>query len=105
MSEFLFIADAGDQMEEQSLFDALQPADNRIDVVRMSFLEAATVSWESLFEGYDRLYAITYSSGIDFICALLRKFDSAEIIFGCDEVISYSLQEVMAYQLKTIERL
>ena len=32
-------------------------------------------------------------------------FTDAEIIFGCDEVISYSLQEIMAYQYKTIERM
>jgi hypothetical protein len=32
-------------------------------------------------------------------------FQEAEIIFGCDEVISYSLQEVMAYQCKLVERM
>lgn len=36
---------------------------------------------------------------------LLDLFEQAEIIFGCDEVISYSLQEVMAYQCKMVERI
>ena len=76
-----------------------------IDVVKADFTGAETLSWEDLFEGYNRLYAITYSSGIDFICKLLQKFNNAEIIFGFDEVLSYSMQEIMAYQLKTIERL
>ena len=53
----------------------------------------------------DTLYAITYSSGIDFVYRLLDLFVQAEIIFGCDEVISYSLQEVMAYQCKMVERI
>lgn len=77
----------------------------KIDVVKMDFSEAQSVTWEELFDGFDRLYAITYSSGIEFICQLLKRFQYAEIIFGYDEVISYSLQEVMAYQLKTVERL
>jgi hypothetical protein len=51
------------------------------------------------------LYAITYSSGIEFVYQLLNLFQEAEIIFGCDEVISYSLQEVMAYQCKLVERM
>jgi len=99
-------------MDNLSLFDT-QPSEQltldhpsgQLDVVRAEFDGAETMSWEKLFEGFDRLYAITYSSGIDFICKLLRKFDTAEIIFGFDEVISYSLQEIMAYQLKTVERL
>ena len=94
-----------------SLFDA--PSDEqysielapRLDVVQAEFLGAQTVSWEELFEGYNSLFAITYSSGIDFVCRLLKKFDRAEIIFGFQGVMSYTLQEIMAYQIKTIERL
>lgn len=105
MTENLSLFDLQEKIENQSLFDNTKSLSNKLDVVKMEFQEALTISWEELFEGYDRLYAITYSSGIDFVCALLRKFDHAEIIFGCDEVISYSLQEIVAYQLKTIERL
>lgn len=76
-----------------------------LDVIRMDFLEAETLSWQDLFSGFDTLHAITYSSGINFVYQLLNYFENAEIIFGCDEVISYSLQEVMAYQCKLIERM
>lgn len=76
-----------------------------LDVVKMEFLEAETLSWKELFSGFDTLHAITYSSGIGFVYQLLEMFQKAEIVFGCDEVISYSLQEIMAYQCKTIERL
>lgn len=98
--------------ENLSLFDmpsngqmSLDHTSGSVDVVRAEFVRAETLSWEELFDGYDILYAITYSSGTDFVCKLLKKFERAEIIFGFDEVISYSLQEIMAYQLKTVERL
>ena len=76
-----------------------------LDVIKMEFLEAETLSWQDLFSGFDTLHAITYSSGINFVYQLLNCFENAEIIFGCDEVISYSLQEVMAYQCRLIERM
>ena len=76
-----------------------------LDVVRMDYVGAESMTWQELFSGFDTIHAITYSSGIDFICKLLNLFESAEIIFGCEDIISYSLQEVMAYQSKLIERL
>lgn len=103
-----------DMGENLSLFDmpivenALHAASlgsAKLDVVQMEFVEAQSVTWEELFTGFDKLYAITYSSGMEFICNLLTRFEYAEIIFGFEGVISYSLQEIMAYQLKTIERL
>lgn len=100
-------------MENMSLFareDAVQEEiemnrSGNLDVVKMEFVEAETLSWEELFSGFDTLYAVTYSSGIGFVYQLLELFEQAEIVFGCDEVISYSLQEIMAYQCKTVERL
>ena len=101
-------------MENLSLFDELndqlQSVDKtasrpHLDVVKMEYLECESLTWQELFSGFDTLHAITYSSGIGFVYQLLDMFANAEIIFGCDEVISYSLQEVMAYQNKLIERM
>lgn len=101
-------------MENLSLFDLQdnnieseveKASRNKLDVVRLSFEEAESMAWQDLFSNFDTLHAITYSSGIDFVCKLLAYFSSAEIIFGCDDVLSYDLQEVMAYQYKTLERL
>lgn len=89
----------------QSQQTALPSMTGQIDVVEMSFVGAETTDWQNLFSGYNRLYAVTYSSGISFICQLMNMFDYAEIIFGSNEVMTYSLQEVMAYQLKTIEKI
>ena len=76
----------------------------KLEVVQMEFIGAESTSWEELFAGFDRLYAITYSSGMGFISELLQKFEYAEIIFGFEEVISYDLSEIVAFQSKTLER-
>ena len=100
-------------METLSLFDMVEEVQQKmdissscsLDVVRMEFAGAETCTWQELFSGFDTLHAITYSSGIDFVYQLIDLFEDAEILFGCDEVISYSLQEVMAYQCKMVERM
>lgn len=100
-------------MENFSLFNVPKTAQEqmkvqhskKLDIVKMEFAGAETMTWQDLFSGFDTLHAITYSSGINFIYCLLDLFEQAEVIFGCDEVLSYSLQEVMAYQCKTIERM
>lgn len=100
-------------MENLSLFGmnegAQQQLDlhntSKLDVVKMEFSGSESLSWQALFSGFDTLHAITYSSGIGFVYRLLDLFEQAEIVFGCDEVISYSLQEVMAYQCKMVERI
>ncbi len=100
-------------MENRTFFDiqeeqkeqAAQKQAGQLDVVKMEFLGAEAMTWQELFSGFDTLHAITYSSGTGFVCDLLQNFKSAEILFGCDEVMSYSMQEVMAYQCKLIERI
>ena len=100
--ENLSLFDEITQTEESLNLAAVRP---HLDVVKMDFVEAESVTWQELFEGFDTLHAITYSSGIGFVYQLLEKFSDAEIIFGSDAVISYSLQEIMAYQCNTIERM
>lgn len=90
---------------EQNKEKGLAENSQKLDVVKMSFSGAESLSWRELFSGFDKLYAITYSSGIGFVYSLLEMFKTSEIIFGCDEVISYSLQEIMAYQCKVLERM
>lgn len=100
-------------MENLSFFEASEENEvgkeklfeNGLDVVKADFCGVDTLSWETLFSGFDTLHAITYSSGIGFVYQLLDLFEEAEVIFGCDQVISYSLQEIMAYQCKVLERM
>lgn len=77
----------------------------KLDVVKMDYVGAESITWRELFSGYDSIKAITFSSGIGFVYQLLDLFEDAEIIFGCEEVMSYTLQEIMAYQAKLMERI
>ena len=90
---------------ELNLFNIYKSKGNKLDVVKMDFIMAESLTWQELFSGFNKLYAITYSSGIGFICELLKRFDYSEVIFGFEGVLSYTLQEIMAYQQKTIERI
>ena len=78
---------------------------NKLDVVKMDFVEAEMMTWQELFEGFDDIKAITFSSGVNFIYKLLKMFDKAEVIFGCESVMSYGLKDIMAYQTKLIEKM
>lgn len=98
-----------DSEREFDLFSASEGMSNgglrKLDVVRMDYVGAESITWEELFSGYDSIKAITFSSGIGFVYRLLDLFKDAEIIFGCEEVMSYTLQEIMAYQAKLMERI
>lgn len=99
-----------DSLFNESLFSLADSTsdsstNNSLEVVKMSYCGAETMSWQELFSGYDSLYAITFSSGVNFVYKLLDMFETAEIIFGCEHVLSYSLQEIIAYQDTLIKRL
>lgn len=90
---------------QDSLFDNQPSSTNKLEVVKLDYIEAQALTWEELFQGYEKLYAITYSSAIGFVSELIKLFDYTEIIFGYEGVINYDLHEIMAYQQKTIENL
>ncbi len=94
----------GEDLADISLFDD-NDITNKIDVVKMEYLGAEAVEWKELFSGFESIKAITFSSGIAFVSKLLDMFQDGEIIFGCESVMSYSIQEVMAFQNKLIERI
>lgn len=90
-----------------SLFDYMEEktSSNKIDVIKMDFVTAESVTWQELFEGFDDLKAITYSSGINFVYNLFDMFENIEVIFGCERVINNSIEEILAYQTTLIEQL
>lgn len=90
-----------DTDEAQERFDS----NNKIDVVKMEYIGAESVEWKELFDGFDKLYAITFSSGINFVYKLLNMFEYSEVIFGCEGVLSYNMSEVIAYQNNLIEKM
>lgn len=93
-----------------SLFDADEvqehlDSSNKLDVVKMEYIGAESIEWKELFDGFDKLYAITFSSGINFVYRLLNMFEYSEVIFGCEGVLSYNMSEVIAYQNNLIEKM
>ena len=76
---------------------------NKLDVVKMDYIGAQSVDWQELFQGFDKLYAITFSSGLNFVYRLLDMFEYSEVIFGCESIISYSMSEIIAYQNNLIK--
>lgn len=93
------------EVEHGKMLDKDLRAGELLDVVRMEFVEADTLRWQDLFSGFDTLRAITYSSAIGFVYQLADMFEDVEVIFGCEDVLSYSLQEIMAYQCKLVDRM
>ena len=77
----------------------------KINVVKMSYECAELVHWNELFEGFSTLKAITFSSGINFVGKLIDMFEESEIIFGCENVMSFTFQEIMAFQSKLIDKI
>lgn len=76
-------------MDQLSLFDfvdedAMDSVGSKLQVVKAKFIGTESTDWVELFDGFDELYAITFSSGIDFTCKVVKRFKYAEIIFGCD---------------------
>lgn len=89
-----------------SLFDDFDVGlSDNIEIVKAEFDSYQKSNWKSLFSGFDKLYAITYSSGLNFINSVVEQFVDVEIIFGCEGVMSYSTHEVFAFQGKLIERI
>ena len=70
---------------------------NKLQAVSLRFDKVVETDWKELFNGYQRLYAITYSSSSSFINKLLPMFEEAEIIFGYEKVL-HGLADILAYQ-------
>ncbi len=94
-------------MENISIFDMVEEGktaiNNKLDVVKAEYIQVKSMTWQELFEGYDDLKAITYSSGIGFIATLAEKFNTVEIIFGCENIIQGKIHEIFAFQSKVID--
>lgn len=78
---------------------------NKLSVAKLDFIEGQEVEWQELFEGFSSIKVITYSSSLSFISKVIELFDDAEIIFGCQQVMTYDLCEIMAFQLALVENI
>lgn len=94
-----------DNIQELSLFDITEDTEHlkKIRVVEAEFKRVHTMNWIDLFNGYDELYAITYSSNIDFISKVLPNFRYEEIIFGCEAVLEDNVAMIMSVQFSQLK--
>ena len=74
-----------------------------LKVVRASFEESVSTDWTQLFDGFDYLFAITFSSGIDFVNKVVSKFKHSVIVFGCEGVMNNDTAAVIAMQAKVVQ--
>lgn len=101
MDDQISLFDIGKDENEKPAFTP----SGKLDVVKLDYVSAESVTWKELFSGFDHLQAITFSSGINFVYELLDLFETAEVIFGCEDVISSSVSEIFVYQETLIEKL
>ncbi len=94
-------------MDQMSLFSETeeQLTNSRVylPVVKAKFIAGEKKTWNELFEGYDELYAITYSSGLDFTVSVIDNFKYAEIIYGCEAILSDTVGVVLALEKSLID--
>ena len=97
-------------MDQISLFsyseerEIVTESADRLTVVKAVFLESCKADYEELFQGFNELYAITFSSGIDFTSRIIDMFDYAELVFGCENVMEDDISAIMATQTKILEK-
>lgn len=80
-----------------------QSCNNMIDVVKADYAGTKRLNWKDLFDGFDELYAITYSSGIDFVSQVISQFGYAEIVFGHGEILDSDIATAMAASKQMVE--
>lgn len=94
--------------EQLSIFDMAPEQEDafktgQLNVVYANFSEMKKQNWQELFEGYDELYGITFSSGIQFVEKVADRFEHVEIIYGCEGVIGSDIATIISLQTKSVE--
>ena len=80
-------------------------SNGKLPVVCAKMEKDLLISWEELFEGFDEIYIITYSSGIDFANKLIDKFKYSEIVFGYNGIIETGFHAIMAVETNIIKKI
>lgn len=72
------MSDPRNEIDNISMFDIIEDgtekhlSPTKIDVVKLNYENAESLTWQELFSGYNNLHAITFSSGINFVYKLLE---------------------------------
>lgn len=79
--------------------------ENKLEIIQFKALEKHKINnFMELFEGYNQLKVITYSSSEAMIRKVIKKFDSVEIIFGNESVLG-GIKEKITEQYALIKNI
>jgi len=67
-------------------------ADAPLEVFEATLSAQRSTDWRSLFQGFRRLKAITYSSSVRALIAVADLFEDMEVIFGSERVLGRELE-------------
>lgn len=92
-----------DTMEEADLFPldgGGRPAGEvpLLNVIHAKYIEEENLSYQDLFQGFDELYAVTYSLGVRQIENVMRFFKYGEVIVGSPSQVRKDLAKLFAQQ-------
>lgn len=73
-----------------------------VPIINMKFLGTKDYTYNELFDGFDTLRVITFSTSLSFINEIIEKFLDVEIVLGC-EGVNTSVEAVAGFQEKSIE--
>ena len=59
-----------------------------LTVFRAELLSHGPADWESLFDGFTTLKAITFSSSVEFLLRLAGRLEDMEVVFGAERILS-----------------
>ena len=76
--------------------------DTVLEVMQMHCDGKTNTNADEIFSGYDHLYAITFSYGLNFIGHIISNFKTADIILGCAPLVKYDAMEVIAFQKESL---
>ena len=74
-----------------------------LEVVEMKFIDRRLSSSRELFSGFKYLHVLTFSYDLDFINTIAKNFENVEIILGCEALVKFDLQTVMAFQTRSLQ--
>jgi hypothetical protein len=109
-----------EKKESGELFGEAARAAAPLTVFHAELISHEQTNWRDLFNGFDHLKAITYSSGLEAILQLAEMFSDVEITFGSERILSrehaaleqvshiaegYTFVDAVADQKAFIERL
>lgn len=77
--------------------------ERKLEIYEFDKLNVHNKYGKDLFDGYEELYAITYSSGINFMSRIFEKLKKAEVVFGYPPILTKAHIRLVSLQLNVLK--